>query len=120
MIQQFTRFRGINSRVHQQNRTTFNRELTGLFRGCGQNWTPNTVRFSLHWVINVTNVASSIFLQRYVGKNSKNPQQSKRIKNVDDSENTDQPDNQNVIFFEIITKNIILITIRRTTIITQR
>ena len=38
--QQFNQFRGANVRLNQTNRTTFNRESTGLCRGCGQNWTP--------------------------------------------------------------------------------
>ena len=39
VIQQLTQFCGPNARMNQQNRSTFNRELNGFCRCCGQNRT---------------------------------------------------------------------------------
>ena len=101
MIQQFTRFRCANAQVNQQNRTTFNRELSGLCRGCGQNWTsthrqvcPALGKKCNH--CGLLNHFAKVCRRKHY--KSKNPKQNKRIKTVENSENTYQSGNQIVNF----------------------
>ena len=107
VVHQFTQFWGANARKNQQNRNTFNRESTGLCRGCGQNWTrthsqvcPVLGKKRNHCGLQLICKSMS---EKHV--KSKNPQENKRINNVENSVNTEQSDNQNVNFINYNEQN---------------
>ena len=99
-IQSFNRFRGANNRVDQSGIISFNRTANGQYRGCGQNWTP-THRQVCPALGKKRNHCGLLNQFANVCRKKLNNTKTPRINSVESSENTEQSDSQNFIFYKL-------------------